>query len=432
MPTNLFPIKLEGSGTAEVESLASYVYRMAYEHGVFVGEFLKYIGRRNSLDRLKDDRGSINIDYVKASEMVRVNRMSESLMAILSHETGQYLEHSRFLFMSTDVWRSPREIVKGFRWCQECMSEWKATGQTPYFKLTWHLSEFTHCTLHRTKLVSKCSFCGCNQVTYKRVKPLEYCQICGNHLASVAPGSELTDLASTWEQKGADLHQLFIDIAKYGASVESFSGGIWLSLREIFNHFWDSRNESHMYQAFPRDEWISIYHKQRPISIRTARRISYGLGIDLYTLMSGNAMSSSQVLNETWLCELPDGFCDRQLKKNRNHREILEKLKIILDEDGQPRSAKDIARDLDVSVGYLRHRHPTILAALVERYQAFIAEERRQKRLRAKAEALRYFTGREFSEFPKSRKQAYIFLRNKTGLPKFLLKRAIDEVYEAL
>lgn len=426
MTDMLFPIELEGAGTCDVESLASYVYRVAYEHGLYVGEFLRYLNKKAT----REPAESVP-EYLKIAEMVRNNGSSAVLEAFLEKMTGKLLSQSRLLFMSQDIGRSPNDVVSGFRWCPECMGEWKILGQQPFFKLIWHLSGVTHCPNHRTELISACSFCGCNQTSYIRKRNLGFCQQCGEHLGKRNSDKPYPGISPSWETKGADIHQFFVDMAQHPATDE-FVGGIWRSLRDLFDHYWDNGKEAELYRAFPRDEWISLYHKQKPVSFSTARRLCYGLGIDLYTLISGNAIHSTQVLSQKWLCELPEGFCERRSRQKRNHDAIQSKLRRYLDSSVRPRPMKEVAAELKVSVGYLEYRYPTAVSALVKRHKAMIVAQRQRTREKALNSALQYFTDSSYSGYPKSRKQAYLYLREETGLPKFLLKGAIGEVCSVL
>lgn len=94
-------------------------------------------------------------------------------------------------------------------------------------------------------------------------------------------------------------------------------------------------------------------------------------------------------------------------------------------------SLKAVARELGVSVGYLEYRFPVQVRHIVDRSSRFHAEQQLRKRRLAQQNALRYFT-EESGNAPKSRKQAYRSIREETGLPKFMLKQAIQEAYSVL
>ena len=117
----LFPIELEGAGTCDVESLASYVYRVAYEHGIFVGELLRHINKQTSALTHLDTEAQPVPAFLKPAEMVRNNRSSAAIQGALEKLTGLELSQSRLLFMTSDIGRSPNEVAPGFRWCPECM-----------------------------------------------------------------------------------------------------------------------------------------------------------------------------------------------------------------------------------------------------------------------------------------------------------------------
>ncbi len=97
-----------------------------------------------------------------------------------------------------------------------------------------------------------------------------------------------------------------------------------------------------------------------------------------------------------------------------------------------PPSLKEVARLIEVSVGYLNYRYPVIVKTIVEKHQKYEANLMRQKRYRAQEFALKFFIDDKYRSYNKSRKQAYKVLRDETGLPKFMLKSAIQNAYTAL
>ncbi|PIQ40060.1 MAG: hypothetical protein COW58_08075 [Thalassolituus sp. CG17_big_fil_post_rev_8_21_14_2_50_53_8] len=69
---------------------------------------------------------------------------------------------------------------------------------------------------------------------------------------------------------------------------------------------------------------------------------------------------------------------------------------------------------------------------IIEKRKAYEEEQRLKTIYRAQAAALKYFISEKYAEAPKSRKQACRRLREETGLPKWVLKKAIQTAYGAL
>lgn len=91
-----------------------------------------------------------------------------------------------------------------------------------------------------------------------------------------------------------------------------------------------------------------------------------------------------------------------------------------------------VATAVGVSIGYLEYRHPTLVAELVAKHQAYEQQQKLKKVYYAQSAALRFFLNERYSDVTKSRKQAYRAIRQETGLPKFLLRRAVQSAYEVI
>jgi hypothetical protein len=72
------------------------------------------------------------------------------------------------------------------------------------------------------------------------------------------------------------------------------------------------------------------------------------------------------------------------------------------------------------------------VAELVAKHQAYEQQQKLKKVYYAQSAALRFFLDEKYSDISKSRKQAYKTIREETGLPKFVLKRAVQTAYEVI
>ena len=70
MKTRLFPIPLYGQGSADVESFPSYVHRIAFEHGIYVGELIRFT-HRHGVESLSNKNEYPNVPrYISVEGMV--------------------------------------------------------------------------------------------------------------------------------------------------------------------------------------------------------------------------------------------------------------------------------------------------------------------------------------------------------------------------
>ena len=422
---SLFPIPLEAFGSPDVESFASYLHRLAYEHGVYVGELTRYVSRCDVLGP------SVRGFYQKPQELVRPSPSTKELLADVENSTSQHLMTSLLWFLDQPLSLSADEVDYGFRWCPDCFREMVSVGQSPYFKLIWHMSAVVHCHLHGIELQRYCPLCGADQGTYKKQYPLDRCQQCGGSLAQ-GP-KNLVDLESrpSWRREGSDVVQLFQDLA--GCEPGSLPRrGAQVSLDKIFDHYWKHDMEDELYALIPRDSLLAALYAEQTMSLTVARRFAYQLGVPLFSLISGEAAQCSGVLSASWTCEIQPSFMNVRHRQSHDHLKIRKSLLRDLRSKKIPPSIPEIAKRLGTSVGYLEYRHGPLVEKLRAVRKRGLSEDRLRVILLARSAAAQFFSEEMEGLNPLSRKQAYRQLKKQTGLPKWVLKNAIQEVYVSL
>ena len=430
MTTLLFSIPLMGHGTAEVESLPSFLHRCAVAHGNDVGPFMKTVDRLlpNSHLCIAD---TFKAKHTKPHDLVRPGKLADSIVIALSQATGQKLDSSVLWVLGNTLSRSVNEVVKGFRWCPECLAESQSLGLESYFKLIWHMSAVKACHIHRTPLVQECQFCGCDQTSYRKKNDIGFCQNCDQSLANRKIKITGSALSGSWEDVGNDVVQLFRELSEVDPRGLS-EDGPYKSINDLMDYYWKVEREDIFYAALNRDELISLAYRHKKISLLTARRVAFKLGIPLYAFLAGEASQISGILDYGVLCTLPDGYLDVEHKVPKNHAAVVQKIKSILKAQKTPLSARCVCEKAGVSTGYLAYRYPVLYKGIVDRRKKYEEEQHLKKIYKAQAFALDYFFSERYSGAPKSRKQAYIQLREETGLPKWVLKKAIQNAYKAL
>jgi hypothetical protein len=428
--TRLLPISVGGYGTAEIESLPSYVHRLAYHHGIYVGELLRFVVRQLERDKNYVSTVAKLPSYIHPEDILRKNKLADSLVAMLEYITRQGLCGTTVSIFNDPLTISRNELYKGFRWCPECISEMIKIKEDPYFKLIWQFRAIIACPVHRTPLIQCCEHCGCDQTTYVKRCSLGFCQSCGIALSLRKTRLKSKDIASSWQDIGRDVVELLSDLLVNGGDY-IVREGLLISVEELFNEFWSQGRENELYQFLNRDLLLAVIHHKKSLCLNDIRKLSFGLGVSLYDLMSGNAAKNTKVLITTGFCPFPPSFLEVSVRVKRDHRAILRKLQNQISNNSAPLSLREISRRLNVSTGYLRYRYPLQVRMISERYSDFCKEHKRRIRCQAQEAALRYFT-EDLGDAPKSRKQAYLKIREETGIAKFVLKDAINVVYSNL
>ncbi|HCS63575.1 MAG TPA: hypothetical protein DIW64_05480 [Cellvibrio sp.] len=424
----LFPIPLLGQGTADIESLSSYVLRVAYEHGVSVGTlFSAVIEMSKAESRLEyhsDVSGRAGIEI-----LARVNKCSSQWRRLFTELTGQDLFCGALQFLSRSVYCISTDIG-GIRWCPECFSEMSRIDMPRYIKQIWHMKAVDYCPLHRTRLESVCPCCGSVQHSMRAETPLGWCMNCDFNLGERKGPLSLEDIQPSWECMSLDLVEIFEKTARDLEDMHCFRTS------DIFIR--DTTSTSEDWVGDGRTSCLAIEvlrtlrtPQRQPLKLISLRRLAYMMNMSLYEMLTSplNVLNlPAQIID---VKTLPDQIKIRK-KIARNHQSEYQRIMLILESQASPPSLKQLARLAKLSVGYLEYRFPGLVRKVVDRHKAYQDQQYLKRRYRAQTAALKFFIDDRYSAYSQSRKEAYRVLREETGLPKWLLKDAIQVAYRAI
>jgi AraC-like DNA-binding protein len=228
-----------------------------------------------------------------------------------------------------------------------------------------------------------------------------------------------------------DIIQLISDIQKFGER-QLPTDGVIVSVNELFDQYWRQHREDSFYNLLNRDKLLTVVNEKKSLSLNDARKLCFRLGISLFDLMSGNAIKVSQSLGFDDSRFFPKSFLHASVRVVKDHKFFLKKLKELNESDDTPMSLKATAKALGVSIGYLEYRFPAQVRLIVDRHQSYLDQDHLRKVYLAQTQALQYFLDISENRVSKSRKHAYKQLREETGLPKWVLKKAIQTAYQAI
>jgi transcriptional regulator with XRE-family HTH domain len=200
----LYNIEPIGSGTPLVESLTSYVTRLATAHSLHVGPLITHIilgsfGRQYLASGPKlagtfwrkslalNGTGSWAADMVKVLETLTKRNDLRQLTLLSWHEA---ISH--------------RGLLRRTRaWCPQCLGEWKESsraggpqGKTPVYEpLIWALEIVKSCPKHSRRLRTRCSNPECSQtmaLLAHRARP-GHCFRC-QHWLGLGPGNTTNNM----------------------------------------------------------------------------------------------------------------------------------------------------------------------------------------------------------------------------------------------
>ena len=426
----LFPLSLRGFGTHDVESISSYAHQLATIHHVSVNRLLErsfgwYLEKYNDVS-YHELRACGNITYLS-----RPKESTEDLIKVLAYITGeQNLRSGTFLATHRALDRAVGQFASHMRWCPSCMYEFEVAGDPGYFKLIWSFLGITHCPEHRVVLIDKCSECDSHQDGFGKKNICRICQNCGVSLGKHAKAEEIIP---SWELKGMDLIRLVDKIAK-NPTLSYPENGIRNLMTSIFDKAWDLHEEELLWSKLPPDEYLGLTCGNTTVSLQIARRFSARLGVELHDLLMGEIESLPGVLEPEWFKYIPEEYKPKRRNSRHDRDEIYTKLLEFLSEQyaDTPLPFSQVAKLIGISKGYLEHHFSEVCGKITERYSAWKDKNKLMKRREARLEVLKYFDTHDSIYEKFSRKHALREIRQKTGLPKNMLREEISAIYKLL
>ena len=179
--TIVYNLEPQGIGTPYIESLTSYIARLAAVHSVSTAILLKKIiepklsvihikeelikGLYSNTTRYINKNNSITLDYVKALELL----------------TGR--EDLRNLTMLNWQGILTKKIIGDYRkWCPSCFKQMVTNSEEIYEPLIWYLIAIEKCDIHEIRLEDTCNNCKKKLPFVHSRIIVGYCQYCGSWL----------------------------------------------------------------------------------------------------------------------------------------------------------------------------------------------------------------------------------------------------------
>ena len=156
--SRLYALEPLGMGTSNVESLTSYVTRLAEAHGVS----LRTLVIQELLPLLKRDYLSNPFGNTLSSFWKEAARALNGT-GTLAQEWAQTLERltlrTNLRFLTLLPWATvltQQRLLRCTRaWCPDCFMEWQATGIPIYEPLLWNVNAVSVCPRHRRALLEQ-------------------------------------------------------------------------------------------------------------------------------------------------------------------------------------------------------------------------------------------------------------------------------------
>jgi hypothetical protein len=175
MPSPLFSLEPIGIGTAYMESLSSYLKRLAKMHHLRVADFVIFCAEQTNE----------TVMMVNAPKLHRIDGLSRSgrdwsqLLADLTrHPDVPYLSMYYWHFLLNPY----RLLGQHHAWCPLCYAEFQQESKSCYTPLIWSLQGVSVCLVHRVKLIEVCPHCNRRSTSLTNNAVSGFCPKCQSWL----------------------------------------------------------------------------------------------------------------------------------------------------------------------------------------------------------------------------------------------------------
>ncbi|MHB1758145.1 MAG: TniQ family protein [Leptospirillum sp.] len=377
--STLYHLEPIGIGTPLVESLTSYLARLASAHCLPVQPLLIEI-LAPELKISKIDHTFSRFFKECACSVNGLGQYAEDFQITLERLTlREDLSQLTMLPWKSVFDPGGKGLNKPHKtWCPSCFREWEENGGPLYEPLIWTLSSVHTCEKHRIGLRSSCSECGSIQPILARIMPIGCCSSCGSRLWS-------RDVVGCESEKQCISRNLwFVESIGELLSASPFESSIashksfQLAVSDVIRHLGIS-NTKDLDRAIGFGESTLTQWRRG----RGKPRFDYFLLFCFKTGINPKNMlchSSDEFLK---YCRLPVDDGDSHNGKHSSERkplrkEIVDEIDRVLSSD-EPPSLREFSKRLGVGIGFLRYRFPNESKMIAARYK---------ERLRKKKETL--------------------------------------------
>ncbi len=384
--TPFYHLEPVGLGTPFVESLTSYVARLAQAHQVSSMTLINHTIRPLACQQF----GATLRGQLHARATYKLNglgRWTKATVPTLQWLTG-YDNLRALTMLSWHQVLGQNNLLRQTRaWCPVCYEQARQTQQLVYDQLLWSLGPVTHCPRHQQPLQCRCPQLACQQFL-PWISPqqyLGYCPYCHSWLGQAAGADPKPPLAeppwSTWATHNlAELVALAPSLTRFPSPQR---------LTELFIFLATQLTQGNLSALTRRFGLTSVYRFQRRAyapQLGYLLDLSYHLGLPLPQLLT-------QPLTQIEVSQLRRPSV-RQLRHYRwaNSRkpgplpsvqQALEQ--IVAAEEEPPPSKSRVARRLGFTESYLARNFPSLWHQITERYQTYHRDKKQKFRLALEA-----------------------------------------------
>lgn len=389
--SHLYPLRPIGIGTPYVESLSSYITRLAEAHHVLTGTLLG----KELVPLLRQSSPYVGSFYKGLGALNGVGSLAAQWIQLLEVQTLQTGLRSLTLSPWAEVLPA-KNLLRPIRaWCPACYHDWSKCGQVIYEPLLWTLEVVSACPRHRRHLQMQCPALNCRRALpwlSPQARPgfCSYCQCWLGlpHNARPKRSEQLSEQELAWQTwVGKAAGALLAVRESLGLPArDRLTRAIVACVEQV------AQGKKYTFAEILGVDPVKIHswYAGRSIPVfAELLRLCYRLGIfPLALLTAGEVVIDIDGITPAsepwWLSKKlrpPPRRCDVQI--------LRQELEAILGEqEGPPPSLQEAARRLRYNVQAMRRQCPELCDQIVARYAEYL-QARKQQRMEKIAQEIR-------------------------------------------
>ncbi len=378
--STLYHLDPIGMGTPFVESLTSYIARLACAHSVQPNVLVS-----QAIVPLLDVSSQGRQPYARRTSFwagsAVLNGMTPltcRLVQVLSDLTLRHDLH--FLTMLT--WKEvlpQQHLVRRTRaWCAACLEEWRERSQVVYEPLLWAFEAVHRCPVHECFLQSTCPHCARTQFPLTPRAQPGYCASCERWVGSRVASTPLLLTVPEEERRWHSFVEIgvgeLVAVAPHLTSSLS-RNTIAVSVEKVMNgNQLALARRLHVTQA---SVWKWLTGGSLP-QLGTLLHICFHLDVSALAFLTGAIQTHTHQREQEGVQPMKKPGSRPYKKFDVEHmRHLLEA--VLRNTDEPPLSMADIVRDLGYDQANFRKYFPELSRTISKRYMDYLKEKRRER-----------------------------------------------------
>ncbi|WP_088104112.1 TniQ family protein [Halalkalibacter urbisdiaboli] len=360
---NLEPI---GIGTPYVESLSSYITRLAEAHCIYTGTIISkvYAPLLKKEYLLKITKRGGNGFFDSAIGINGFGKLAVEFVQLTDTFTGRSDLRSTTLINWSSILSNRGLFKKNKSWCPACYEDSKVNGKVAYDQLIWNFQHVASCLKHNIPLKDICEYCNGPIPVINRKSIPGYCPRCDCWLGSLSINRN-----TLRENKEGDLSDAFIIgdlLAKSNFDITNSS--LFDSLNFYVNKSFDnSPTKAAKYFKIPKSTFSMWLAGENLPGFYYLVRMCKGLGVSIIGFLQ-----KQQYVNDFYSTDRVE-----EIRERYDH----EKIKITLDkliENQEPISISSAAKLIGCDRKLLSKRYVVECNQIKENYNLHLQEKKKE------------------------------------------------------